>query len=129
MKIPGAAHSTTRFTIYLPDRDRVGNPVPRIEYWVTRACVMLATINGGVTRLAPAQGMWICDNRLVEETTHVVYTLVLNEAFFAHLDRVLNFLSEFAIRTNQHAVALEYDGTMYIIDDFTAAPLAGAGPA
>jgi hypothetical protein len=69
--------SATMFSLYLPDSDRDGQPVPQLEQWIDVAMTLFADINGGATRLpfgfhpwslvnaarrAPAR-LWICDGR------------------------------------------------------------------
>lgn len=76
MNLPLGASATMaahRFIFYLPDKDRYGNQVPDIEDWVTESCLLLATLNGGATRLPAAQGMWLNrkEGRLIHETTHI----------------------------------------------------------
>jgi hypothetical protein len=53
-----AAATATKFSIYLPDSDRDGHPVPQLEQWIGTALALFAEVNGGATRLPVAQGIW-----------------------------------------------------------------------
>src|ERR1700722_12899299 len=59
MEALGAAEEATqdRVTIYVPSRDRDGEPV-EFEIWVERAFGLLSQVGGGATRMPPAQGAW-----------------------------------------------------------------------
>lgn len=106
-----------RFVMYLPDADRLGYRIPDIEKWVREACLLLVRLNGGATRLQPAQGLWFneTDKCLVSETTHIVFSCVTGSAFFQQLHQVRSFIERFARETNQDSVAIEFDGTIHFI--------------
>ena len=114
-----------RFVMYLPDADRLGYRIPNIEEWVREACLLLVRLNGGATRLPPAQGLWFneADQCLVSETTHIVFSCVTGGAFFQQLHLVRSFIERFAKESNQDSVAIEFDGSIFFISgDAIAAP-------
>ncbi|MBJ7533308.1 hypothetical protein JDN40_04195 [Rhodomicrobium vannielii ATCC 17100] len=108
-----------RFIIYLPDNNRYGERIDNIEDWVREACLLLTRINGGATRLAPAQGLWLNeeDNRLITETTHIVFSCVTGTAFLQNLELIRAFIARFSRETSQESVAVEFDGSIYFISD------------
>jgi hypothetical protein len=106
-----------RFIIYLPDNDRYGESIENIEEWVREACLLLAKVNGGATRLAPSQGLWFNenDNCLVSETTHIVFSCVNVPEFLPKFGLIRSFLARFARETDQDSVAVEFDGSIYFL--------------
>ncbi len=113
-----------RFIIYLPDNDRYGWRIENIEEWVREACLLLTRLNGGATRLAPAQGLWFNEqeNRLICETTHIIFSCVTGTAFLENLEVIRAFIARFSRETNQDSVAVEFDGSIYFISDDAMAP-------
>ena len=110
-----------RFVMYLPDNNRYGERIHNIEHWVREACLLLARLNGGVTRLAPAQGLWFNekDDCLVSETTHIIYSYVTGAVFFQNLDLIRAFIARFSKETDQDSVAVEFDGSIYFLSQDT----------
>lgn len=106
-----------RFVMYLPDNNRFGERIDNIEDSVKEACLILVQLNGGATRLPPAQGLWFnkTDNCLVRETTHIVFSCVTGSAFFHHLQAIRAFIERFARETNQESIAVEFDGSIFFI--------------
>ncbi len=113
-----------RFVIYLPDNDRYGERIENIEDWVREACLLLTQLNGGATRLSPAQGMWFDEeeNRLICETTHIVFSCVTGTTFLENLELIRAFIARFSRETNQDSVAVEFDGSIYFISDDAITP-------
>ena len=99
--------------------NRYGERVENIEDWVMEACLLLAKLNGGATRLSPAQGMWFngTDDRLICETTHIVYSCVKAPTFFQNLGVIRSFIARFGRETEQDSVAVEFDGIIYFLSD------------
>jgi hypothetical protein len=122
--LPNAAQKMTarRFVMYLPDNNRYGEHIENIETWVREACLLLAKLNGGVTRLAPSQGLWFneSDNCLICETTHIVFSCVSVPEFLHKFGLVRSFLARFARETDQDSIAVEFDGTIYFLSSQTA---------
>jgi len=118
--IPHIAHGipARRFVMYLPDNDRFGKRIHNIEEWVREACLILVQLNGGATRLPPAQGLWFnkTDKCLISETTHIVFSCVTGPAFFHHLQAIRAFIERFVRETNQDSVAVEFDGSIFFIN-------------
>lgn len=113
----GTATYLRRLALYLPEKDRNGETVADIEAWITEACILLAKLNGGVTRLPPARGMWLDSENggLIEETTHIVFSYISEGDFMQHLDVVRNFIERFRTIANQDAVAVEFDGQLHLV--------------
>jgi hypothetical protein len=101
-----------RFTIYLPDRDRVGNPVEGIDAWVEAAMTLLTEINGGATQMAPTVGHWKSDTgETIKEQTILVYSYIADAEIFAErLSEIADFLHLFGKETNQGEVVAELVG-------------------
>ena len=122
----GAAHSThtQRFTIYLSERNCFGEVIADIELWIREAAYILTTITGGATRLAPASGMWFnrTEGLLIEETTHIVYTIYDPMRFSQDAHLIRDFLHRFGHETMQESVAVEFGGRMHFITDFKERP-------
>lgn len=121
-----SSQAVRRFTLYLPERDRDGNAVTNIEYWVGEACFLLCLINGGVTRLSPAEGIWFREDTgvMIREPLHIVYSAVKPERFIAQIGFIRRFIERFGRDTNQDAVAAEFDGRIYFFHIDHAAVLA-----
>ena len=49
-------------TLYIPDRDREGEPLEDQRQWVLEAAELLARIGGGVTIMPPVEGGWVDDS-------------------------------------------------------------------
>lgn len=91
-----------RFAIYIPERNRLAEPVQNIDYWVREAAYVLTTITGGATRMAQATGMWLSKDQslLIEEPTHIVYTFFDPQEFLASIELVRDFIFRFGRETN-----------------------------
>lgn len=124
--------SALRFSLYLPDSDRDGAPVPRIEDWIEAAMRLFATVNGGATRLPLAHGIWKPEQgQPVRERTSVVYSFVRDLARFeAGLEELAAFIHSFGKHAKQGEVMVEFSGEVpergfvaraYFIDDYTMA--------
>lgn len=133
--------SAQRFSLYLPDRDRNGAPVPLHEEWVEAAMAIFAAVNGGATRLPTAQGIWKPQaGDVVREATSVVYSFIRDTGTFeAGLERLARFIHTFGKHANQGEVMVEFAGEVpagdggelrfvsraYFIEDY---PKAGERP-
>jgi hypothetical protein len=125
--------STQKFSLYIPDKDRHGNPVPERERWIAAAMRLFAEINDGATRLPTAQGIWDPpgEDPPVEEATDVIYSFIIDAARFeANLERLAVFIHSFGKHTDQHTVMVEFAGEVpgrgfvsraYFISDYTMA--------
>jgi hypothetical protein len=112
-----------RFTFYLPDRNCFGEPIADIELWVREAAYILTTITGGATRLAPAVGMWLnkTEGQLIEETTHIVYTIFDPQAFLNSAHLVRDFIQRFGRETMQQCVVVEFADKLHFVSAFEPA--------
>ncbi len=117
----GAAEEATqdRITIYVPSRDRDGNPV-NFEDWVIRAMELLSQVGGGATRMPPAQGAWRNPDSeaLIIEDVTLVYSYVDGDALAARLLEVRQFMHGMGRALNQGEVVVEFNDTFYKIRDF-----------
>ena len=108
----GAA-SAQKFSLYIPDEDRHGNPVPNREEWIAAAMRLFADINQGATRLPTAQGIWDPEGPEPPgpEATDVVYSFIFDAARFeANVKRLAVFIHSFGKHTDQHTVMCEFSG-------------------
>ena len=121
-----------KFSIYIADRDRLGNAVPGVEGWIGAALSLLSGINGGATKLAPTVGYWQSDTgeMVVEETT-IIFSYVKDAENFANrLPDIAAFLHMYGKDTNQGEVVAELFGEdsggfvnrFYYISDYALAP-------
>jgi hypothetical protein len=116
----GAAEEATydKVTLYIPTRDRNGNPV-EYESWVSRAMKLLSEIGGGATRLPPAQGAWLReDGHLIEEAVHMVYSYVDGDAFIAACPRVREFAHDMGRSLDQGEIVVELSDRFYKIRSY-----------
>jgi hypothetical protein len=105
--------SLQRFSVYLPDSDVDGAPVPQLEQWIAAAMTLFADVNGGATRLPAAQGVWRPESggREVRETTAVVYSFIRDTARFeANIGRIAVFIHTFGKHARQGEVMVEFSG-------------------
>lgn len=128
--------SLQRFSLYLPDSDRDGAPVPQLEQWSAVAMALFADVNGGATRLPMAQGIWKPEGGAeVREATVVVYSFIRDTARFeANIERLAAFIHTFGKHARQGEVMVEFSGEVagrgfvsraYFIDEY---PKAGPKP-
>ncbi len=117
----GAAEEATqdRVTIYVPSRDRNGNPV-NFESWVITALQLLSRIGGGATRMPAAQGAWLNPDTsaLIIEDVTLVYSYVDGDALAARLADIRRFLHEMGRALGQGEVVIEVNENFYKIRDF-----------
>jgi len=111
--------SAQSFVIYLPDRDKDGNPIANHRDWIEEALALLSEINGGATATAPVEGAWENDEGvLIREKTVLVYSFVKAEAFIENLDRIRDLLHRFGRETGQGEVAFEFDHEFFLIRNY-----------
>lgn len=118
----GASYSkfAYRFSIYLPEQNCFGEKIEDIEQWVREGLYVLSTISGGATRLAPAKGMWFnkTEGLLIEEVTHLIYSVIDPMEFSKSTHLVRDFIHSFGRETMQESVVVEFGGKMYFITNF-----------
>ena len=117
----GAAEEAAldRITIYVPSRDRDGNPVD-FESWVTRTLELLSQVGGGATRMPPAQGAWLNPDSkalIIEEVT-LVYSYIDADALLARLPDLRRLLHEMGRALKQGEVVIEVNDRFYRIREF-----------
>ena len=65
-----------RLTLYVPNKDRVGEPIGDHEKWANEAQELLTEIGGGATAFPPVDGTWRKpDGSTLWEQTRIVYTV------------------------------------------------------
>jgi len=108
--------SVQRIAIYLPNKDRDGNPVKNIEAYIASGMRLLAEINLGVTRLPWANGIWINTEKgaqSIPENTTVIYSFLRKPVeFFSRISDIKAFIHTFGKETNQGEVFVEYCGEL-----------------
>ena len=118
MEIDFGGHATRskRLTIYLPDRDCNGHPIEQPERWTTEAQLLFTTLFGGCTTFV-GTGMWHdkVSGTFIEEATTIVSSFVDPIEAKKYEDTIRAFIRSFLKETNQEAVAVEYDGSLYFI--------------
>lgn len=138
-EILGAAQAASlqRFSLYLPDSDRDGAPVPRLEEWIEAAMLIFAEVNGGATRLPLAQGIWKPEDggATVREATTIVYSFIRDtERFERGVEKLAVFAHTFGKHAKQGEVMVEFSGDVlgrgfvsraYFVEDYAKA---GARP-
>jgi hypothetical protein len=119
----GAAEeaSQDRVTIYVPSRDRNGQPVD-FEAWVKKAMSLLSKVGGGATRMPPAVGAWLNPetSELIVEDVTLVYSYVDGDILAARLRDIRAFLHGMGRALNQGEIIIEFNDTIYKIRDFDA---------
>ncbi len=90
------------FSIYIPNKDRVGQEIGNQRRWVLEAIQLLSEINNGATAMPPVEGAWLDEEGdVVWEHPVVVYSFVRPEVFVANLPRIREFLHRLGRETNQ----------------------------
>lgn len=116
----GTADHGQRFAIYIPNKDRNGMPVDQ-AIWIDEALRLLSEVSGGATAMPPVTGAWRNPQTgaLIVEEPVVVYSYVRPEPFAERLEELATFVRRMGRETNQGAVALEFDGMFFTVEDFT----------
>ncbi len=111
--------STQVLTLYIPNKDQVGQDIDDQRTWVLEAADLLAHIGGGVTIMPPVEGGWMNDAaQIIWEQPVVVYTYVKPDAFLERLPQLREFVHRMGRETNQGEVAVEYDQQFFRITEF-----------
>lgn len=108
-----------RFAIYIPNKDRDGNPVEQ-RSWVDEALELFSDVGGGATAMPPVEGAWRNPNTrtLIREEPVVVYSYITAAGFRAKLGDLVAFVKRLGRETNQGAVAIEFDGVFLMVEEF-----------
>lgn len=94
-----------RLTMYLPSRDRHGNNVEDIDYWVDEACVLFCGLNGGATYLIGYGVYQTRSGALIRERTHIIYSISTGDQ--RAITTMRSFLDRFGLATEQEAILYE----------------------
>jgi hypothetical protein len=116
----GTADYGQRFAIYIPNKDRDGTPVDQAG-WIDAALRLLSEISGGATAMPPVTGAWRNPQTgaLIVEEPVVVYSYVRPASFAERLEELAAFVRRMGRETNQGAIALEFDGEFFTVEDFS----------
>lgn len=109
------AASSQTLTLYIPSRDRVGQPINSAN-WVRNAELLLNEIGGGSTQFSTT-GSWL-DHRTgnqVSEQVTLIYTYVEASKLKKKLPELRRFLHQLGLTTNQGEVIAEFDDRLYKI--------------
>ncbi len=91
-----------RLTIYVPDRDKHGNPIP--PDGVNGIVRKVASLAGGCS-VSPVKGYYINqEGQLIEENTLLVWTFTDDE------EKIINEFIRWGELTNQESLLVEKDG-------------------
>ena len=109
-----------RLAIYIPNKDRDGAPVDQAT-WIDAELRLLTDRTGGATAMPPVTGAWRNPQtgQVVIEEPVVVYAYVRPAPFVARLLDLAAFVRRMGRETNQGAIALEFDGNFFTVEDFT----------
>src|SRR5262245_61070926 len=111
--------SAQRLTLYIPNKDCVGNAIADHEQWTKEAQELLTEIGGGATAFPPVDGTWRKpDGSDLWEQTRIIYTYIDPDKLAANLPRLRTFLHRFGRDTNQGQVVFEFDGWFWSIDQY-----------
>lgn len=107
-------------TLYIPNKDRVGNLLKDQRRWVLEAANLLAHIGGGVTIMPPVEGGWLNEDQgqIVWEEPVLVYSYIKADRFLSRLPQLRAFLHRMGRETDQGEIAFEFDGAFYRITRF-----------
>jgi hypothetical protein len=88
--------------------------------WIDAALRLLTDIAGGATAMPPVTGAWRNPQtgQVVIEEPVVVYAYVKPASFVARLPDLAAFVRRMGRNTNQGAIALEFDGNFFTVEDF-----------
>ncbi len=131
-KILGADEepSTQQLALYIPNKDKNGNKIKKLDAWIKRARALLTIIGGGATSLPPADGSWLIpqkndkdisslrDEDIIWEKTTIVYTYIKADNFLDNLKSLREFLHCFGRESNQGEIVFEFDGKFFRISNF-----------
>ncbi len=115
----GTADYGQRFAIYIPNKDRDGLAVPQ-ENWIVETLELLSEIAGGATAMPPVTGAWRNPQTgaLIIEEPVVVYAYIKPESFVRRIPELAAFIRRMGRETNQGAIALEFDGDFFTVENF-----------
>ncbi len=108
-----------RIAIYIPNKDKDGQPVNQGP-WVDEAINLLSDVGGGATAMPPVTGAWRNPETklLVIEEPIVVYCYIEPDILIEKVEELVAFVRRLGRNTNQGAVALEYGGTFFTVENF-----------
>jgi hypothetical protein len=111
--------SAQRLTLYIPNKDQVGEVLASHEAWTKEAQELLTEIGGGASGFPPVDGTWKKpDGSALWEQTRILYTYIDPDRIAANIVRLRHFLHRFGHETNQGEVVFEFEGWFYSIQSY-----------
>jgi len=111
--------SAQRLTLYIPNKDGVGQVIADHGKWVKEAQELMTRIGKGATAFPPVDGTWeMPDGSVLWESTRIIYTFIDADRFESNLKDLREFLHRFGRETNQGEVRFEFDGWMWTISQY-----------
>jgi hypothetical protein len=106
-----------RFAVYIPNKDRDGNPIKQ-EEWVLSMLRLLSEICGGATAMPPIRGAWLNpeSGALVIEEPILIHAFIKAQAFADRLDEIVALVRRIGHETRQGQMAVEFNQAFYLID-------------
>ena len=123
--------SPQQLVLYIPNKDKSGNEIENLSYWIKEAQRVLTAIGRGCTAMPPADGTWldpekfpdkgVCvwkvyppyalnDEDILWEKTTIIYTYIEADRFEKYIGILRKFLHRFGRETNQGEVVFELAG-------------------
>jgi len=124
------APSTQQLTLYIAHKDKNGGEVKDLPGWIKEAQKVLTIIGGGSTRMSPADGTWLSQEKALDsidqlrdedmlwEKTTIIYTYIYPDRFEKNLRLLREFLHNFGRETNQGEVVFEFAGEFFRIREY-----------
>jgi len=114
-KMLGGASQGRQLSIYVPSKDKDGEPVDH-AHWKKTTMAFMTRVFGRCTAMPQLQGIWADeDGTTLDETVNIVFSYVDKEELSIHAEEVRSFLIELGTATQQAEVGYEYDGEFFTI--------------
>lgn len=105
---------SSKVTVYVPSTMNISEKISNEKY-VDECATLLANCFGGATS-TKTLGYWTSPKEgLVKEETTMVFAYCTTEQAEEHMDKVYRFCLKLKEELKQDAVALEYNGEMFLI--------------
>lgn len=105
---------SSKVTVYVPSTMNISENIDNTKY-VDECATLLANCFGGATS-TKTLGYWTSPKEgLVKEETTMVFAYCTTEQAEKHMDKVYRFCLKLKEELKQDAVALEYNGEMFLL--------------
>jgi hypothetical protein len=107
--------STQQLTLYIPNKDKNGKQIRKLNVWIIEAQNVLTSIGRGVTTMPPADGAWENpeNKNIIREKTFLMYTYIDPDLFVKNIKLLREYLHRFGRETDQGEVAFELEGRFF----------------